>query len=101
MAEPESGSGLPIVCTGDAVACGATLLLAGVDLTIARGGCTLILGANGAGKSTLLRLLHGLLAPTQGSIAWVACLSGHPGRPWYFSARCCCADPRPPTFATR
>jgi tungstate transport system ATP-binding protein len=28
--------------------------LAGVDLTIARGACTLVLGANGAGKSTLL-----------------------------------------------
>ena len=34
------------------------------------GACTLILGANGAGKSTLLRLLHGLLAPTAGTIAW-------------------------------
>lgn len=31
---------------------------------------TLILGANGAGKSVLMRLMHGLLAPTRGRIAW-------------------------------
>lgn len=77
MAEAQAGTGFPIVCTGAAVARGATHLLVGVDLTIARGACTLILGANGAGKSTLLRLLHGLLAPTQGAIAW----GGLPRRP--------------------
>ncbi len=31
---------------------------------------TVILGANGAGKSLLLRLLHGLIAPTSGTIHW-------------------------------
>ena len=77
MAEARTPTGLPIVCTGVAVARDATFLLAGVDLTIERGACTLILGANGAGKSTLLRLLHGLLAPTQGTIAW----GGMPQRP--------------------
>ncbi|QJR13598.1 energy-coupling factor ABC transporter ATP-binding protein [Usitatibacter palustris] len=29
-----------------------------------------VLGANGAGKSVLLRTLHGLIAPTAGSIRW-------------------------------
>jgi tungstate transport system ATP-binding protein len=29
-----------------------------------------ILGANGAGKSVLLRVLHGLIAPTSGSVTW-------------------------------
>lgn len=33
-------------------------------------GRTVVMGANGAGKSVLLRLLHGLLAPTQGDINW-------------------------------
>jgi tungstate transport system ATP-binding protein len=77
MADAQTRTGLPIVCAGVAVARDATFLLAGVDLTIARGACTLILGANGAGKSTLLRLLHGLLTPTTGTIAW----GGIPQRP--------------------
>ncbi|GGH37449.1 tungstate transport system ATP-binding protein [Cribrihabitans marinus] len=33
-------------------------------------GTTVIMGANGAGKSLLLRLLHGLIAPSSGTIAW-------------------------------
>ena len=34
------------------------------------GPSTIILGANGAGKSVLMRLMHGLLAPTSGSVRW-------------------------------
>ncbi len=45
-------------------------LLDGVDLTLPRHGCTVIMGPNGAGKSILLKLLHGLLAPTAGSVSW-------------------------------
>jgi len=77
MADAQALTGLPIICAGVAIARDATLLLAGVDLTIARGACTLVLGANGAGKSTLLRLLHGLLVPNVGTIAW----GGAPQRP--------------------
>ena len=77
MADAPARTGLPIICAGVAIARDATLLLAGVDLTIARGACTLVLGANGAGKSTLLRLLHGLLVPNVGTIAW----GGAPKRP--------------------
>jgi len=29
-----------------------------------------VLGANGAGKSVLLRTLHGLIAPTSGTVLW-------------------------------
>ncbi len=77
MAERMVATGLPIVCAGVSVARGGTTLLSGVDLTVAAGTRTLVLGANGAGKSTLLRLLHGLVAPTVGRIAW----GGRPLRP--------------------
>jgi tungstate transport system ATP-binding protein len=41
------------------------------DVTLQLGaGRTAILGPNGAGKSTLLRLMHGLLKPSAGRIAW-------------------------------
>jgi tungstate transport system ATP-binding protein len=41
-----------------------------LSIDIEAGPSTVILGANGAGKSVLMRLMHGLLAPTSGRIAW-------------------------------
>jgi tungstate transport system ATP-binding protein len=41
-----------------------------VSLRIVSGSRTVILGPNGAGKSVLMRLMHGLIAPTAGRIAW-------------------------------
>ena len=41
-----------------------------LSLDIAAGPSTIILGANGAGKSVLMRLMHGLLAPTSGTVRW-------------------------------
>jgi tungstate transport system ATP-binding protein len=70
LASPRSAGGLPIVARGVSLSRGDTTILRDVDLTISRGGRTFILGANGSGKSTLLRILHGLIAPTQGNITW-------------------------------
>ncbi len=41
-----------------------------VSMELAAGVSTIVLGANGAGKSVLMRLMHGLLKPSAGSIAW-------------------------------
>jgi tungstate transport system ATP-binding protein len=41
-----------------------------LSLELEAGPSTIILGANGAGKSVLMRLMHGLLAPSQGTISW-------------------------------
>lgn len=49
-------------------------VLRDVTLGLAPGSLTAIIGPNGAGKSTLLRILAGLLAPGEGSVA----LGGRP-----------------------
>jgi tungstate transport system ATP-binding protein len=43
-----------------------------VSLRLDAGNRTIVLGANGAGKSVLLRVMHGLLAPTSGSVRWAS-----------------------------
>jgi len=45
-------------------------LIDSVDLKVEEPGITVVLGPNGAGKSLLLRLVHGLVAPTEGTILW-------------------------------
>jgi ATPase subunit of ABC transporter with duplicated ATPase domains len=46
------------------------LLFSGLDLVIAPGEITGLVGANGAGKSTLLRILAGLVQPDQGEVGF-------------------------------
>lgn len=61
----------PIVAaTGLRYAVDGRVLIRDIDLAIAPGRRTVVMGANGAGKSLLLRLLHGLMQPTAGDILW-------------------------------
>ena len=61
---------LPLSLEGLSFAAGGRTILHPVDLRLQAGTSTMVLGANGAGKSVLLRLMHGLLAPSAGRIAW-------------------------------
>ena len=61
---------LPLRVLGLRYAAGGVEIIRGVTLEIAAGSPTVILGPNGAGKSVLLRLLHGLLPPSDGRVAW-------------------------------
>jgi tungstate transport system ATP-binding protein len=61
---------LPLRLQDVGFAAGGRAILEGISAEIAAGPSTVILGANGAGKSVLMRLMHGLLAPTAGSITW-------------------------------
>jgi branched-chain amino acid transport system ATP-binding protein len=47
---------------------GGTTVLAGVDLTVPRGGVVALLGPNGVGKTTILRVILGLVRARQGTI---------------------------------
>jgi tungstate transport system ATP-binding protein len=53
-------------------AAGGRTIIDRVSLDIDAGPSTIILGANGAGKSVLMRLMHGLLQPVAGRVAWHA-----------------------------
>jgi tungstate transport system ATP-binding protein len=61
---------LPLEAAGLGFSARGVAILAGVSLRIEDGAPTLIIGPNGAGKSVLLRLLHGLLAPSAGTLRW-------------------------------
>ncbi|MBE9637032.1 ATP-binding cassette domain-containing protein [Salipiger mangrovisoli] len=61
---------LPLRVSGLRLTADGTALLDGVELTLAPGGCTVIMGPNGAGKSLLLKMMHGLLVPGAGDVSW-------------------------------
>ena len=61
---------LPLRLEQASYAAGGRDIVAPLSLEIDAGPNTVILGANGAGKSVLMRLMHGLLVPTAGRIAW-------------------------------
>jgi len=67
----------PLQARGLSVRLGSHDALRDVDLEIGAERRIAVLGPNGAGKSVLLRALHGLIAPTAGTITW----AGSPRRP--------------------
>ena len=74
--QPPTGADGMIVCdrlvriySGEGIEVQA---LQGLDLLIAEGELTALIGAAGSGKSTLINILAGLDTPTAGA-AWVAC----------------------------
>lgn len=65
-----ASSDLPLVLDGVSLTAGGTTILDRLDLTIAPGAPTLVLGPNGSGKTSLLRLCMGLVAPSAGCVSW-------------------------------
>ncbi len=63
---------LPLTVSGLSYRVDAVRPLQDVSFRIDAGSRNIVLGPNGAGKSVLLRVLHGLLAPSGGSIQWAA-----------------------------
>jgi iron complex transport system ATP-binding protein len=60
-------SGPSLRLSGVEVRLGRSVILSGLDLTVAPGRLTVVVGPNGAGKTTLLRTLAGLVAPSRGA----------------------------------
>jgi tungstate transport system ATP-binding protein len=61
---------LPLVVRNLHFSVGDHMLIDDISLTVEGRGVTVVMGPNGAGKSLLLRLLHGLIKPTSGAVAW-------------------------------
>ena len=68
---------LPLEARDISVRLGRRQVLRGISFRLEPGLRTVILGPNGAGKTTLLRTLHGLVAPSGGTMTW----SGGPRPP--------------------
>ena len=65
------GAILPLRLREVSFVAGGRTIIDRVSVDLAAGPSTIVLGANGAGKSVLMRLMHGLVAPTSGSVDWL------------------------------
>ena len=61
---------LPLALAEVCFGAGGRAIIDRVSFELEAGPATIILGANGAGKSVLMRLMHGLIAPSSGTIRW-------------------------------
>jgi ABC-2 type transport system ATP-binding protein len=66
-------SAAAVEATGISKSFGETLVLDGIDLTVAAGSIFALLGPNGAGKTTIVRILSTLIAADGGHM----CVAGH------------------------
>jgi phospholipid/cholesterol/gamma-HCH transport system ATP-binding protein len=66
---------------------GKRAIFDGIDLTVARGSITAVMGPSGTGKTTLLRLLTGQIWPTAGSVKVLGQDVGTLGRRELFALR--------------
>ena len=60
----------PLTLSGVQVRRQGKTVLGPVNLTLATGGTTIIVGPNGSGKTTLLRAMHGIERISGGQVAW-------------------------------
>jgi tungstate transport system ATP-binding protein len=61
---------LPILFDAVSLALRDVVILDRVNLMLAPGAPTVLIGPNGSGKTTLLRVAMGLIAPTSGRVTW-------------------------------
>ncbi|MFK7793872.1 MAG: energy-coupling factor ABC transporter ATP-binding protein [Gammaproteobacteria bacterium] len=61
---------LPLVAKDVTYEVNGSKLIKGISLEITSAGSSIILGHNGSGKSLLLKLLHGVITPSSGQVAW-------------------------------
>jgi iron(III) transport system ATP-binding protein len=69
MSSKPTATDIAVSAAGLELHYGATPILKGIDIALAKGKTLALLGPSGCGKTTLLRLVAGLLAPTKGSVS--------------------------------
>jgi tungstate transport system ATP-binding protein len=72
---------LPIRGRNLTVERGGRTILSGIDIEIGGHGSLVLMGPNGAGKSVLVRVLAGLLEPTAGHVTWAGTPPDRPRAP--------------------